>query len=362
MSGFYSRSRLKAAQGRGFTLLELLVSMAILVIIMAIIFSMTQQTSSLWQNTSGKIEGFRNARAAFDAMTRTISQATLNTYYDYMDATGNWMAIGAGAPHSYGRRSDLHFICGQGGTLLAGSWPQTPITHCVFFQAPLGWSALYPNQQRLLNACGFYLVYGPDPNVPAFLPNLFVSRYRYRLMQFIQPSENLTVYQTSATVSPESWFTQPIVGSYTNTAAFTGSNSVLAENVIALVIWPKLSIGDQTPLGTSAETTDYTYDTRKSGADSNQLPPIVEVTMVSLDEASALRLGNTTTPPNTAVGLNSSLFTAATYPSAGQPSQLENDLAQMELKLTASHLNYRVFQTEVAIGGAKWTPPTSAMQ
>jgi uncharacterized protein (TIGR02599 family) len=181
-------------------------------------------------------------------------------------------------------------------------------------------------------------------------------------MQFIQPSENLTVYQTSATNNPETWFTQPIVGSYSNTATYTAANSVLAENVIALVIWPKLGVGDQALAGTSAETTDYSYDTRKAGANSNQLPPIVEVTMVSLDEASALRLGNTTAPPNAAVGLTSSLFMAATYPPPGQQNRLETDLAQMESTLTSSHLNFRVFQTEVAIGGAKWTPPTSTMQ
>src|ERR1700677_4331589 len=78
------------ARAGGFSLLEMLVSMAILGLIMAIVLSMTQQTSSLWKNTSGKIEGFRNARTAFDAMTRTLSQATLQTYYDYQDSHGNW--------------------------------------------------------------------------------------------------------------------------------------------------------------------------------------------------------------------------------------------------------------------------------
>ncbi len=338
--------------------------MVVLVGIIAIIFSMTQQTSKLWKNTSGKIEGFTNARSAFDAMTRTISQATLNTYYDYADSSGNWVVSSTGTlsgspPATYARRSDLHFICGQANTppsgsptgllSLTGSW--TPITHCIFFQAPLGKSALYSTQQKLLNACGFYLVYGPDPSVPNFLPSSSANRYRYRLMEFLQPSESLTVYSTGAATtrgtSNYHWFTDPIV-----TTPDANSNFVLAENIIALIIWPKLSKGDQAAGGNL--TTNYSYDSEQLGVSYNQLPPIVEVTMVAIDEASALKLGNTSTPPNAALGLTQSgtpLFTT----SSESPNQLEADLTTMETQLTASHVNFRVFQTEVAISGAKWT-------
>ncbi|MEJ0000490.1 MAG: hypothetical protein WDO13_15830 [Verrucomicrobiota bacterium] len=82
---------------------------------------MIQQTSSLWKNTSEKLEGFRNARNVFDAMTRTISQATLNTYLDYQDANHNWVGTSGQPAAFYARRSDLHFICGQGSTLLGSS-------------------------------------------------------------------------------------------------------------------------------------------------------------------------------------------------------------------------------------------------
>jgi uncharacterized protein (TIGR02599 family) len=158
------------------------------------------------------------------------------------------------------------------------------------------------------------------------------------------------VYQTAAGSTQNVWFTQPITGSYDKT-----SNFVLAENVIALIVWPKISAGDQAANGTTGLTTDYSYDTRKSGTTSNQLPPVVEVTMVTIDEASALHLGNPSTPPNDKVGITHSgtpLFTTATYTA---PTQFQTDLNQMETALTASHLNFRVYQTEVAIRGAKWT-------
>jgi uncharacterized protein (TIGR02599 family) len=317
-----------------------------------------QQTGSLWKNTSGKIEGFRNARAAFDAMTRTISQATLETYFDYQDSSGNWAGSPTFIPSKYVRRSDLHFICGQGGgstsPLLAASFTYnagtyTPVTHAVFFQAPLGYSAIYTTQQRLLNACGFYVAYGPDPNVPSYLSSLS-PRYRYRLMEFLQPSESLQVYMTSvAAGNQNTWFTNSITGTYTNSA-----NYVLAENVVALVVWPKLSSGDQAT-GTITLTNNYTYDSRSSTGTLtyNQLPPVVQVTMVVIDETSAIHLGNTATPPALTTGAPFDDVTKFTT----DMTTLEGNLAATPGNSAANHipLNYRVYQTEVAISGAKWS-------
>ncbi len=360
----------------GFTLVELMVSMVILIAIMGIIFTFTQQTSKVWKNTTGKVEAFRNARAAFDAMTRTLSQATLNTYYDYVDSNGNFRGSGMSSgsisqafiPYSYARQSELHFICGQGSTLLTGMTSYTPVTHAVFFQAPMGEStnSAYVNLDKLLNACGFYVAYGPDPSVPSFLgTSSAMSRYRYRLMQFTQPADALSVYLTSPTVNPTSWFTSSI-----SPVPASSANFVLAENVVALIFWPKLSAGDQT--ASNALTSDYSYDSRSAGTFStansssgtikewkvtyNQLPPVMKVTMVAIDEASALKLGNTTTAPNAKVGLTSTLFTVATYPTTpGQQNQLQIDLKTLEDSLSAAHLNFRVFETEVSIRGAKWT-------
>ncbi len=249
------------------------------------------------------------------------------------------------------------------------------MTHAVFFQAPLGVvssangsltsSTGMGSLNNLLNACGFYVAYGPDPSVPTFLPGTLPARYRYRLMQFVQPSDYLDVYQTpggivnasAATVAAQKqWFSKHISTGYD-----ASSNFVLAENIVALVIWPKYSAGDQT--NANALTTDYGYDTRNavftagSGFNQtfNQLPPLLEVVMVALDEASALKLGNTTTPPNAAVGLTSTIFTSIPQVPAGTPNQLQTDLQNMQATLVAHHLNYRIFQTEVAIPNARWT-------
>jgi uncharacterized protein (TIGR02599 family) len=353
----HPRCRCKRADG--FSLVEMLVSVAILGVIMAIILSMVQQTGSLWKNTSGKIEGFRNARAAFDAMTRTISQATLETYFDYQDSSNNWAGSTAyTSPSKYVRRSDLHFISGQGGgstnPLLAASFSNnsatyTPVTHAIFFQAPLGYSTLYPTQQRLLNACGFYVAYGPDPNVPSYLSSLS-PRYRYRLMEFLQPAESLQVYMTTAGATESTWFTNSITGTYT-----TSANYVLAENVVALVVWPKPGAGDLATGTTGTLTTNYSYDSRSSTGTLtyNQLPPIVQVTMVVIDETSAIHLGNSAAPPALTAGAP---FTDVTKYTTDMGT-LEANLMATAGNSAGNHipLNYRVYQTEVAISGAKWS-------
>ena len=117
-----------SAQGRGksllhsvvagFTLIEMLVATTILVIIVGILFTITQQTSKVWKNTTGKTEVFlARATGFWGFMTRTISQATLNTYYDYACGKRRWAhrlylhRLTARSPpcltNHYARRSDL---------------------------------------------------------------------------------------------------------------------------------------------------------------------------------------------------------------------------------------------------------------
>jgi uncharacterized protein (TIGR02599 family) len=388
----------------GFTLVEVLVATVILVIIVGILFSMTQATSNIWKNTTGKAEVFRSARAAFESMTRTLSQATLNTYYDYAITSGGtytFVALGSASstgtlttPTNYARNSDLQIVSGQGSTLLPSLVNYTAVGHCVFFQAPIGvvsGGSSYSNLNSLVNACGFYVAYGPDSVRPGFLPT--VARYRYRLMQFIQPADNLNIYALNTVTGKRTnwgtsnWFLPAVQADASATTP--ASDFVLAENVIALIILPKLSANDETaaensygssigPLGT-ALCPNYSYNSSTVGQGGglnattglsqypllnsfNQLPPVIQVTMVALDEASATRLSSQLASPssvtqaNTKLGLTSTLFTQAkNFQSDLQ--QLENDLsaAPGNLAGNTSPYTFRVFQTEVSIRGAKWT-------
>jgi len=333
---------------KGFTLIEILVSTAILAMILVILLSITSQASTMWRYTSGRIEQFRQAREAFDLISRRLSQATLNTYWDYDDPTD---------PSRYVRQSELRFLSGPTETIAGGApsgkkWP----FHGVFFQASLG--ASQPGQDlnglnSLLNTWGYFIEFGSDAATrPAALTEDKVPlRYRFRLCELIQPANDLTIYNYTSGKSG----TQPKNLTYTGREWFTsalGSSSArpvheLAENVIALILMPKLSSDDDASGAQLAP--NYLYDTTTSQADEkinskNQLPPVMQLTMVSLDENSARRLENGSTPPD--LGLNG-LFTDA--------SKYNDDLRLLEKTLSDKNLSYRVFTTSIKMREAKWS-------
>ena len=66
-----------------FTLLEILVSCAALALLLVFMVSITGMVQTTYRRTQGKAEQFREARVAFEAITRRLAQSTLNTYWDY---------------------------------------------------------------------------------------------------------------------------------------------------------------------------------------------------------------------------------------------------------------------------------------
>ena len=58
-----------------FTLIELMVSMAILGLIMVILFSIFEEVNKAWLNSENRVETFTQARAVLDFLSRELSQA-----------------------------------------------------------------------------------------------------------------------------------------------------------------------------------------------------------------------------------------------------------------------------------------------
>jgi len=330
---------------RAFTLIEMLAATAVLIVILGVTFSITQQISRAWTNSSSKIETFQQTRAAFDVINRQIGQATLQTYYDYYDSGGNRRTAANSStfqPAYYGRYSDLHFVSGR-------ALVTNQISHALFFQSPVGYSdnSMYKGMDTLLNACGFYITYDKDHSRPAFLndgtlPNPPADHYRFRLMQFLQPDQSLQVYASSTGTS---WFTGPMTSG-------APPVRILAENVVALVFLPKLAKGEDETA--TALTDDFEYNTRYAKAtfpqqlSDSQLPPVVEVIMVAIDEPSALRICTGPTAPDFGLpgGVNS-LFKDV--------SLLDADLKKLADAFNAKRISYRIFRSQVALRGAKWS-------
>jgi len=304
---------------------EVLVASLVLILLLMVLFSTVSQTSLITRRATEKISSFQGARFAFETVTRTLSQATLNSYWDYDDPN---------SPVRYLRTSQLHFLVGKSGT---APFPGTPGTgEAVFFQAPggvVGDPSLHGGMEGLLNACGYYVKYDSE-SVPTVFQGTVAAKYRYRLMQTIQPTESLAVYSVAG-------------------SAWVGSVGAmpLADNIIYLVVWPRKSATDD-PSG-QVLTADFSYDSRTGATTSpqpptaNQLPPLVQITMIAIDESSAARLCATSTPPSEISGASDGLF------SKSNQTDFASDLLAFESNLSNIGVKYQVFTALVPFRESK---------
>ena len=386
--------------------------MSVLAMIMFVLLSIISSTQRIWKQTSTRIDAFRGARSGFESMTRRLSQATLNTYWDYDHPSSSSDPIQT--PTKYVRKSELRFICGVQADgvplLLADSATVAHPSHAVFFQAPLGFvsttGTTYAGMENLLNTCGYYIEWAADndstlPNTqrPGFLGTQIQVKRRCRLMELCQPSDVLNIYNltsgnntygnkySGASNSDFQWFQ----GTSGNPNWYPNQSHIIAENVIGLFFLPKLSTTDEQAAGadiTSGTFGNYllfrgrgnrcsfTYNSAPyswpppvpppSAAIpmslilmANQLPPLVKVTMVAIDEDSAARLDALAGNVNPWTFLN--LPKTGAYPAfaladdGSGNATFQTDLNNLTQALQKYHLNYRVFTTEVTIRGAKWS-------
>ena len=350
-----------------FTLLELLVSLTITAVLLALMVQMISTTQKVWTRTKAQAEAFRGARAAFESMTRQIAQATVNSYWDYDDPT---------APKFYVRQSELHFVCGPTETLIGKN--QQMAGHGLFFQAPFGFSnvpvtAPSAGLDQLLNCWGYFVKYDSDKQQrPDFLndkaqQNLHPDMKRFRLMEFRQSADQLTIFHldhpaaSTPPVMPSpllsdakseadlyAWFRSPI----------STASQPLADNILAVLIQPQLPTTTP-PLPTP---TDFVYNTRahqlipskqpvtaRAAQSRHQLPPVLKLTLIALEENSWSRLSTAEADKTAAellILLNKKIFQT--------PSKYDADMRTLESALTARNIQHRVFTTAIAIRAAKW--------
>ncbi len=221
---------------RGFTLVEMIASTALIAVMAYILMSITQQAANTWRSSQAKVDQFRQARAAFEGITRRLSQATLNPHWDYQYAPDDLKK--ERPPIAYVRQSYLRFRSGPMDQLApGGSRP----THGVFFQAPLGDvdNDDYENLERLLNTTGYFLEVADErERAPGFLRDSLPPKIRSRLMELRKPAEKLAIYQLKAGQPDDNWFQKTIDEP-------ARPVRVLAKNILTLVIQPTLSQAEE---------------------------------------------------------------------------------------------------------------------
>jgi uncharacterized protein (TIGR02599 family) len=324
---------------RGFTLPELLVAMTVLSILLLMLTELLNQVQKTWTYSENRISQFREARVGFDVITKNLSQASLNTYWDYdRDSDGKVLR--------YKRQSELNFITDKSSKL---SLQGDTLTHALFFQAPLGRSDRYNNLSALYNARGYYVEFGDDKKYkPSFVQA--APKYRYRLMEYLPPAEENQIYNDGDEERYED--SDPIYDKWFNYKMDEFTHP-LADNIIALVLSPRESVGD---VGSDSDASkiapDYSYNSnqpnaRFSGKPPQQVPPLVKVTMVAIDEASAIRFEQGGSQPPQIASAVAGLFESA--------NNFNKDIESLESSLRDSGVNYRVFSSMVPIRSSKWS-------
>ncbi len=354
---------------RGFTLVELLVSTGVLSILLLVTMTTLDTMQRSWRETKGKVSQFRGARIAFETITRNLSQATLNTYWDYYyTATESNVppAEGAAPPAGYVRQSELDFRVGPGTDLgppgaTAAEYPG----HGLFFQAPLGLSQGYRGLGSLLNARGYFVEYrSNEDGRPGFLQEhqSVAPKYRYQLMEYRPPAEEVAGLKGNSVYTDPAWYKRDLAA----------VSRPIADNILLLLISPQVPAETVAGTGKKKEWIAPAY--RYSSRDANNatpaldkpavrqdgtlsqgtqhlLPPLVRVTLVAAEQGSLDRWlaasGNHAV--DIAVEADAPFTEARHY---------DRDLDRLKLYLAEKRLNYRVFTSTVALRNAAWDSTT----
>ena len=354
---------------RAFTLIELLVSMTVLSILLLVCASVLDQSRRTWSQARARVDQFREARIAFDILTRNLAQAGLNTYWDYYykeTGTNEGPADNAVPPSAYVRHSELQFQSGTAYQMIGpAASPASYPGHAVFFQAPLGLSVNHPGLGNLLNARGYYVEFDTDEtDKPPFIVERGLPlSHRYRLMEYRPPAERTTSAKSpfqgnTIYTKPVDWFRQDL----------SPASRVVAENILLLIISPRVpdSVASAAKLSpwwiaprydynsldrdnstVSVESVRIRADGTTDQGTQHLLPPLLEVTMVAADDGSAARWierrGGKAVPIQQESG---AAFT--------DPSLYDRDLQRLKDYLTSQKLSHRIFTATIALRNARW--------
>ena len=330
-----------------FTLVEVLVSMTILLMMLLIMTQVIGTTQKTWHAASSRLTQFREARTAFDTITRGLTQATLNPFRDFTYEGSTILGsppktAPTAAPTGYATSADLGFRIGAASKIFAGfGAPNMMPGHAVVFQAPLGNTITEINRplNSLLCVSGYFVLFGTDLNyLPMGLVGRLQPRSRYRLYQYQPTTESNPVYNDVATQKRDAWVA-------IDSATATPDIRPVAENIVALILapsFPGAAGGALVPLGRSPPGMVYDFNSYVDVAHKNQLPSSVQVAMVAMDEESAARVEQK-------YGTSAPTLFGATFVNA---DNLDADLREVRAALEKLRLNFRIFSSTVFIPAA----------
>jgi uncharacterized protein (TIGR02599 family) len=346
-----------------FTLVEVLVATAIAVALALLLAVITHQTAEGENLARSSADEFRTAQNAFEAITQQLSRATLNCQREFR--------MEGKVPRGFQFTSDLRYVSGP---MQAGRAPLDRIDagtgefavkrpgHGVFFQALLGRAGdgggpELPGRRQLLNTWGYFVEVGEDGlGQPPFAQQ--PGRVAPRLVELREPPEHMRVYAFTGrdpAYRGFDWFQ----GALTDRTFLR----TVSPNIAVLLLRPKLpaAVSERVAPGLDRARSDtllapechYTSaeDPGNVGHPElktrHRLPPLIEVTMVALDDPTVSRLyhpGNIDPFSLDGQFLDASRLDRDLYLDSANP-----EYDSLERRLISMRARYRIFTTTVAL-------------
>ncbi|MDZ4788285.1 MAG: prepilin-type N-terminal cleavage/methylation domain-containing protein [Blastochloris sp.] len=158
------RKRVNLGQSSGFSLVELLVSTAILTTLMVLLFGFFEQATRAWQNSEKKVDAFREARAALYFLKRDLEALYVDNEVPY-------------------------FVCADPSNTVpvaysGASRPPSEHGNALFFISKQPFDSQEASKAKSdLCAIGYYLVFDRDPAA------IGTTRSSYRLLRYFKSSD-----------------------------------------------------------------------------------------------------------------------------------------------------------------------------
>jgi uncharacterized protein (TIGR02599 family) len=346
----------------GFTLAEVLVAAALVALLTALLLRLTSQSSAALDFAQSNAEEYRAAQRAFEVVSRRLGAATLQSYRGRVDGDGK------NDPRGWQRMSELRFVSGPmqaGGRSLdtvdeeSGEYLSMRPSHGVFFQSTEGdpRHELDPARvglEQLVNTWGYFVEVAGDRLPP---PNFLADRapperVRPRLMEVREPAAALRLYSLTSGAPGYAgfdWF-RPLL-------ARDASARPIATNIAMLLVLPKLTAAESARVAPNAEVEkkdallapEFFYNSGEEGASivstHHRLPPLIEITMLALDEAGAARLYNG--------GDRDPLLLREAFRDARKlRAELHTGSDSLERQLNDQRIRHRIFTTTLALRSA----------
>lgn len=244
-------------QAHAFTLVEMLVTTAVLTTLMLLLFSFFDQAAKAWNRSEQRIDAYREVRAAFYYLKRDLSTMIVSDQLPWVHLDD---PSGAGEPLVNGAISGNPASAAQGNAL--------------FFLSAQPADAQFTGAGSDLCAVGYYLAWSSDP-IPWGSGNNSYKLHRY----FYNSDETWSNGLLDFLQGTNPWLFPTPVGA-------ANGDEVIARNVVNFEIIPYRNNNgtlEAPPSGTNWQ--DWT----EGGP--HRKPDLVEVSLLAFNSDTAIKLG-----------------------------------------------------------------------